>query len=212
MEASGPRRYTLFLSFDEVTLHGGVEDAMLDTSSLLVGAPRFIGYAATDPQRATKLAQVTDEITAILAPYDIVVTTQRPTGGTYAMIVFTDDDGSSAQCANCISLSPQECNTTDRPIAFVFGGVFGSGLMPVHLATSNAISMFGMFAAIPLTSKVGDCMCYIEGACVQDWQTTTTACKIGGAGTPVAATPGCQAAGTTMNEDAVFRATFGTAP
>lgn len=206
------KAHTLFLAFDGATLSPGTDDATHNSSSLVRISATFKGYDENDPQRAAHLDDVTADVSSVLAPYDIVVTRVRPPSAPYAMIVFTDDLGTVVGCPNCISLSPQACNTEKSPVGFMFGGAFGGGqFTPTHLASSNAITMFGLFAAIPATARPGDCMCYSETPCIEAQMTMSSACTIGGPGTPVSVVPSCPTTLTTVDENAEFLAAFGPA-
>ncbi len=206
------KTHTLFLNFEGVTLSKGTDDETANTSSLLGNPATFMAYDPVDPGRTSKLDDITADATDVLAPYDILVTTERPPNGPYAMIVFTDDAGFAVGCPNCISLAPMACNTESSPVGFMFGGALsGGGFTPVHLASSNAIAMFGLFAAIPATANPGDCMCYSETPCIEKQMTMSSACTIGGAGTPISVVPTCPTTLTTVDENAEFLATFGPA-
>lgn len=201
------RTHTLFLNYDEVTLHGGVADATGNATPLLNTQLRLKAYLTDDPQRAARLDALTEEVRGVLAPYDIDVTASRPGAGPYAMIVFTDEAGLRFGCDFCLSLTPSSCNTTDSPIAFVFGGAIPGVGQSRHAAASQAISMFGMFAGIPATARGGDCMCYSDAVCLNALQ--ETACSIGGLDTPVATALSCPTTLTTLDEHATFLRTFG---
>lgn len=208
----GPQTTTLFLNYEPtVFVNLGGEDASQSSSTLVTGQTMFPGYREGASDRAVSSKQLTDEIAGVLAPYAIRVTRQRPSEGPYHMIMFTDASGSVVDCDSCITRAPILCDgTADSATGFVFGGSGSSPFLFPHLTTSRVIAMVGSFAAIPLSSEPGDCMCTNTMECLE--ATLTTGCTIGGAATPIATTQDCPTSRTTMDEDAEFIAAFGLAP
>jgi hypothetical protein len=202
---------TLFLNYENTVFVGVDEDATRNFSTLVLNQTGFMAYLGADPARASKLDALTDEIAAILEPYAVLVTSTRPATGPYHMVMFTDNNGAAVGCPTCISLAPTLCDRTeDSAVGFIFGGAFG-GEVPPHMASSQVISMFGLFGAIPMSAIPGDCMCYVETPCIEALLTTGSACTIGGAGTSVSTTQVCSTSLITMDEHAEFVAVFGSA-
>jgi hypothetical protein len=208
----GARTHTLYLNFDGQTLaDGSADDATQNISSLITSPVTLSPYLGSAVDRDTQKAALAAEISSILMPYDVTVTTTRPASGTYMMVVSTDAPGTTFGCTDCPALVPDDCGAVDSPIAFNFGAGSGSAL-PVHGFTADTVAMLGLSVlGIPTSAVPDDCMCFSDANCTfpPDRQ-----CSIGGAGTAISATkPGCAANGqTVMNEGALFLAGFGAHP
>ena len=206
----GARTHTLYLNFEGITLAAGsADDATQNLSSLATGPTTLSSYLGSAVDRSTQITALVDEISNILAPYDVDVVMTRPATGTYIMVVSTDSASTTLACTNCPALAPADCGAIDSPVAFNFGAGSGSAL-PVHGLTSDTIAMVGLSVlGVPTSAVPDDCMCFTDSNCVFP---PTQQCTIGGAGTAISATrPGCPPAGsaTVMNETALFLAGFG---
>lgn len=210
-QGTGPM--VLFLNTEPTVFAPAGNDATQNLSTVVGGQVQIRGYMTGAPDRAAVIAELRDEVAAILAPYAVNVVTVRPASGRYHMVMLTDDTGISAGCSNCISAAPPLCDgSVDAAVGFLYGGVFGGGIStPKHLATNQIIAMFGQFIGIPTSNLVGDCMCYVETPCIEAQQTMNAACTIGGAGTLVSGTQACPTELTSMDEHAEFLDALGPA-
>ena len=191
--------HTLFLQTEGVTLAAGADDATTNTSSLVTGPVTLAKFLGSDAQRAADIAAIKEQLDGTLSPYDVTVTLSRPTAGPYDMLVMTDDLPTKAGQQNGTAV-PDSCNTVASEVALQFGTETDLN----HLAR-NAVSLLGITAGIPLSNKLGDCMCLADTDCA----TLSTPCTIGGAGTLVSTTPGCPNGQSTDDETALFLAAFG---
>jgi hypothetical protein len=194
---------TLYVAYDGGLVMPGNDDATVGTSSLATMTKNLVPYLQNDPQRATKLAAITSQLTMILGPYNIDVVTARPITGAYHMIVFTSDLPSAIGASTGGSaLFPSTCNRTESVIGFVFGRNME---LPRDISVRNTIAMFGNLNGIPLSANPGDCMCLGATACAN----LPMPCTIGGPGTTVTTGPGSCGFTGTMDEAALFVARFG---
>ena len=192
--------HTLFVNAEGVSVTSGADDATANTSSVVGNGATLAKFLATDAQRATKIADIKTQLDGILSPYHVTVTLTRPAAGPYDMIVLTDDSSAKiGLAAGTAAVVSTTCNTADSVVGFSFGGT------DRNLVARDTIAMLGITAAIPTSNKAGDCMCLADSACA----TLAAPCTIGHAGTAVSATASCPASGATMDENALFLASFG---
>lgn len=198
VDAAAPRPSVVYLAVDGVTLTAGSDDAIANTSSL--GSGTVVPYANT-ADHATAVAALLAEVQGVLAPYNLVVTTTRPTSGAYRMIVVTDSDTSAlgipAPLGANIALG---CTPKLTGVGLVF---------PVHLANLHStarvvIAEIGILAGMPTSNATGDCMCYVGSQC----GAIDATCTIGGANTPNGDSP-CVAPNSTMNEQNEWLTRYG---
>src|SRR5436190_2108088 len=83
------------------------------------------------------------------------------------------------------AVGPATCTARDNMIAFVFDGDTN-----VHDDAWEAIAVFGLLHAIPISSLAGDCMCFADGNCLNAPLSQT--CTIGGADTPMSSQETCE--------------------
>jgi hypothetical protein len=200
--------HTLFINFDDVILTpGNVDDATQNVSSMFDGDVSLSRYLGNDPQRAAKIAAIAGEISEILAPFDIRVATQRPTSGTYHMVVVTGATGSTIGLPSVREIYPLHCNTVPSGIALHIAD--GTELNQ-HVLAQHTIAMFGVFNGIPSSAVANDCMC-IEGEhCLAGH--SAGPCVISGANTPIADVDTCAGGGGMMDVEQRFIDQFGLAP
>src|SRR5438105_4580457 len=65
----------------------GTDDPVNNKTSILTNAYTMPPFLMNDAQHATKIAAIVAEAQAVLAPYNITITTTRPASGTYDMMV-----------------------------------------------------------------------------------------------------------------------------
>jgi hypothetical protein len=118
------------------------------------------------------------------------------------MIVMTDDNSATAGLTPDLPAATRStCNMRPAPVSFEFGYSGSPEELRRDFAVRNAIAMFADQAAIPLSTKHGDCMCFIDSSC---W--IGSRCTIGGADVPIDHSGGCKRPESTMNEaDAVLQ-------
>lgn len=183
LDARAAGTTTLFLNFDGATLTKGFPDDPVNNISSLIRPPGHTvppwrdGVAARDASIAT----ITAGARAILAPYDVNVVTTRPAAGPYEMIMFGGhardlfgagpiDVFGSGQCAGGSVVSYVTESVTDDEVA-----------------ASLAVGVLANTRFIPITTRRGDCLCYLGNDCLPY---TGELCTIGGAGTPTFPTGG----------------------
>jgi hypothetical protein len=158
-----------------------------------------------DPDRDAKIGAIVSDLSSLLAPYDVTIVATRPTSAGYSMIVMTDDNASVVgQPAELPAATRSTCNMRTSPVSFEFGYGGSPEELRRDFAVRNALARFADQAAIPLSKKHGDCMCFVNDAC---W--IGSLCTIGGAGTPIDPTGGCPTSATEVDEADAFLQVFG---
>jgi hypothetical protein len=201
---------TLLLAFDDILISPGTDDATMNTSSLVTDGVVLPRYLDTATDRATRIATIVSTAQAILAPYNIEVTTTRPHVGNYMLLVYTGSssligqpDGITSIFPHCLTGGPNEVN-----VGFSFEqntNDTNPDFTPAYRGSLAAV-MVGTTFGIPFTTVDGDCMCFVDAGCTSDWMNT---CTIGGAGTAVDATDSCSGAPATIDENGLFLAALG---
>lgn len=193
------KTHTLYVHTDGIMLLPGEDDATNNRSSIAAQAVSLAPYLVGEPQRQALIDGVVMQVKSIVAPYDIEVVTVRPASGDYSMMVMTDDSAQVLGLApGMAAITRSSCNQRSSPVSFAFG------YPGRDYAARNAIAMFADQAAIPLSTKPGDCMCFASSVCTQ-----VGPCTIGGPGTPIDQSAGCTTGEPTMDEAAMFLAVFG---
>src|SRR4051794_16328549 len=77
--------HTLFLATEGLTLSPG-DDATMDQSTFVTVPKPLVGFLVSDPDRATRIAELVTELETILAPYDISIVNTRPASGPYHVV------------------------------------------------------------------------------------------------------------------------------
>lgn len=202
--------HTLFVNTEGVTVLPGANDAA-NNRTVIVSQPIALRpILSDDPQRQAKIDDILAQLRTILSPYDISVVAARPAAGNYHMVVLTDDNSQLLGLAPDLAAStPSPCNTQPSVISFEFGYSGFTDQLKRDFAVRNAIAMFADEAAVPISTKHGDCMCFSNDECF-----VGSPCTIGGPGTMIDTTGGCSggAVGTTMNEGSLFLEVFGPHP
>ncbi len=197
--------HTLYLNAEGVTLVPGEDDATTNRSAIPPQAVSLGAFLRDDSERQTKIDAIVMQLHAILAPYNIDIVTTRPATGSYQMIVMTDDPASALGLSATINATTRSsCNRRPSPISFTFGYAGATDQRKRDFAVRNVIAMFADQAAIPISRKPGDCMCFVDVACA-----ALSPCTIGGPGTPIDSRSGCPTTETTMDEASLFRDVFG---
>jgi hypothetical protein len=188
----------LYLALDGITVTQGAEDAPRGRSSIVqVPTANLPAYRGSVSDRDALVAQVR----ATLEPVGVSVVTDRPASGAYALIVVGGQGTDIGLNAELISVAPAS-GTPCAPIALGIGFAFEGGT-PVQEANA-IVGTYGAMHGVPLSADPADCMCYADYMHC-DWS-RTTACTIGGAGTPHDTTTGfgCDPGGATFDERATF--------
>jgi hypothetical protein len=199
LDAAPGVTHTLFVNFAGGTLHPGFDGSANDTSSILSTTSNLSAFS----QPGLEAAIVAD-VAAALAPYNIDVVTVRPTAGLYTMVMVGGTGPQVGQPAGTLAVAPATCTARDNMIAFVFDGDTN-----VHDDAWEAIAVFGLVHAIPISSLAGDCMCFAEAACLNAPLAQT--CTIGGADTPMSSQEQCETIAP-FDEAARFLNAFGAHP
>jgi hypothetical protein len=159
-------------------------------------------YLAGDPDRAAKIAAIVAEVQQVLAPYDVAVVTTRPAPGVaYDLLVAGGKEADAGLPVVDALTSTRNCDATGAHVMLLF-----DDLSAQHDAARAIVGMLGVAHGISQSKVHDDCMCYT--GCGFG---LTSACTIGGAGTPVNAMYACTV-DTTMDEQAAWRQTFGARP
>ena len=198
--------HTLYINADGVTLTLGVDDATQNSTELVQHTAILKPWLMIDAARATKIGDLAVELQTLVAPYDVTITTTRPTSGDYDMFVVTDSDGTAAGfSAGQGGLASLSCTASAKSIAIQFAPPYSALTDETrkHNFAAYALATFGISSGIPQTKVFGDCMCYSAQQCGQ----ISAPCHIGGAGTAVDNSL-CSGPGT-MDEGAQFLAAFG---
>lgn len=202
---SGPKpasgAHVLFLQADGQVLTAGPDDPATNTSQLVSGTTTLPAYRAGDGARAAQVRAIVDEVKAVLAPYDVLVTTTRPASGGYDLVVLGGTATQAGLPAGVLGAAPVDC-TGARPhhVGLVFDAATG------HDAARQVIGALGLGHAVPASTDAGDCMCVANAKCTA----LAAACTVGGPGTTVDVNAGCGL--TTVDEGGRFLAAFGAHP
>ncbi|MFT3913501.1 MAG: hypothetical protein QM704_05195 [Anaeromyxobacteraceae bacterium] len=202
---SGPKSasgaHVLFLQAEGQVLTPGLDDPSTGTSQLVSGTTTLPAYRAGDAARAAKLQAIVDEVKAVLAPYDVLVTTARPASGGFDLVVLGGASTQAGLPAGVLGAAPVDCSGA-RPhhVGLVFDAATG------HDAARQVVGALGLGHAVPASTDAGDCMCVADAKCTA----LSQACTIGGPGTTVDVNSGCGL--TTVDEGGRFLAAFGAHP
>jgi hypothetical protein len=190
-----PSAHVLYLDFDGEVVTRGVGDAEASRSSIIPRATTIPPYG-----RPQLRAEIVSETQRILAPYDIAVVDERPTGGDYIMVVFGGSSELLGFPADHASFGIVTCGMVTDDIVFVF-----DLFMNVNNIVNQVISLEGLTGRVPESARLGDCMCFTAPSCAMRLDNP---CTIGGPGTPMWSGNACES-GATFDVDARFRAAFG---
>lgn len=193
--------HILFLNFDGVILTAGADHAPTNVSSIVSGqSPMIPAFRVTSGTRLQTIQAFQSQIQTALAPYGVAVTTTRPTSGDYDMIVFGGAPADIGAPSGVVAMAPSSpgCTGTADGIAFIFD----AGGFPDAELGNLAIGAYGLVHSVPMSTVPSDCMCFADSHC----GTATTACTIGGAGTPRDPQAANCGTGATFDENAAFSA------
>lgn len=192
--AGTAKNHVLFVQTEGVELHPGPADATINQTPLVASTTALAPFADGAADRADRIAAVVGELRTILAPYDIELATVRPATGAYHQIVLTDTPISG-------DLAPisGDCDPPASAIALVYN------TQATHGIVANAIATYGFLSKIPFTTTANDCMCYVQCSA------PAAACEIHAQASVDTSAQDCVAS-PTIDEDALWRATFGAHP
>ncbi|MBT8492222.1 MAG: hypothetical protein KJO07_04110 [Deltaproteobacteria bacterium] len=145
----------LFLNFDGATIKFGSDNATQDSSRILRFDSRVIPPMVKEHLDENSAGNLTlqqikditvDNVRYHMTPYNVEVVTERPSSGSYHMIVFSGvDDCETIAGANCAGIAPLDCyDNNPSNIVWVFAG----GLRISDLATTashEAAHALGVF-------------------------------------------------------------------
>jgi hypothetical protein len=127
----------IYVNFDGGDFSAGMDDATADQASVL------ISDTTVDPYGGTDQAQILATIAADYAPFDVLVTDERPAMGPYAMVVITPTD--VVGVPGVAGVAPLDCGDAVRNnVAFVNTTVATDALMIGSVASSRLGSTFGI--------------------------------------------------------------------
>lgn len=205
-------RVTVYMTFDGLDLappaSGQEGDAAANTTTLVTQPTTLPKYLASDPNRLTRIAQIVSTTRLRLAPYDVDVVTDRPAAPGYIMVVVTADSTVIGAQAGISAIAEQACKPTPRAVGLLFQAASAGDSYTAEFKANLVVAMLGFANTIPPVNQANDCMCWAGTACGQ----TSTACTVGGAGTPVDTPHACPGDPTTIDEHALFLAALGAHP
>jgi hypothetical protein len=150
--------------------------------------------------------RVTDGVTAVLAPFDIEVTTTRPAAGPYTMMVMGGLASDLGFTSNFGALASNTCLSGVENVVHL---IFDQGINP---AIGTVIAAYGMGKGISTSATNGSCMCWTScdeahsELCTLDADSEVA---VGSTDTD----NNCEPVGiTTMNEHQKFKQAFGCRP
>jgi len=199
--ATCPRR-TLVLEFDGGTYYGDGfdhDDASTNVSSTLYESGTLSAYHASDPDRATRIAMIVDQVCAALAPFPINVLTEKPAPGPYLAVAVGGYPSELGYDSTMIGLGGDNHCETGAPhgLAIVFGDQIESRFGDVPEMVGNMIiGEYGGLKAVPGSSSTTDCMS------TRGWDPGVT-CTIGGVDTARDPATAC-GSGATFHEHEAF--------
>ena len=197
--------HKLFLNFESQELTPGENDATLNRSSIVtetVTSPPFFDGVAT---RDDIITLVVDNVTTILAPFDIEVVTTRPAAGPYTMIVLggTPDDLGLAPGSFVVASNTCLPNVENH-IHLLTDVSYGA-------AISFIIGAYGLGSGFGASKTNGACLCWNHVDCEPR---LNGACTLS-ADEEVEIDPALNCDGssvTTMNQHQKFKQGFGCRP
>jgi len=145
----------IYLNFDGGTMKFGSENATNNSSRILRFSTREIPAMTKDVLDENSVGSLSlqqikdttvDNVLFHMAPYNVEVVTERPSSGSYHMIVFSPvDDCETIAGATCAGIAPLDCYDNNASnIVWVFAG----GLRVSDLATTashEAAHALGVF-------------------------------------------------------------------
>jgi len=221
MPDAGPPPFTVYLNFEGVTLAptmAGMDNAATNLSSIVTASTTVPPYLQGVATRDTTIASIVSETQARFSPFHVDVVTERPAALDYFMIVYTGQpsvvfgpgNGAGVSAVTSLPCSNPSGGAAAVPngIAFQFQSAATSDqYMPI--ARGNlAIPLVALAQNINPTAATNDCLCFAAANCGLG----TTACTIGGPGTPVDTAHGCSGAPASEDEMALLVQTLGAAP
>jgi hypothetical protein len=193
-----PNGRDIYLSFQgEPLTKATPSDATQNKVSWIgVTSVNLPGYRLGDPDRATKIATITQRIQTALADFPMQVVTTRPMAGPYVMIVF---GGNRDQLDTPYSYAVNHFDCGDpvkSDVAWVSDDV------PFAKVDDYAIGAIGYGLGLGGTNDPNDCMCGWANGCDQP---ETSQCTLSSS---IAANPVCTGAPNPQDEVAAFETGF----
>jgi hypothetical protein len=130
-DARGPQPQTVFLNREQTTYVAGPDDAPAGLSNVLsqkhVQSARFAAFQGGDDAWSRLVACVTAEY----APFDVLVTDERPPAGPYVEAHFGGDGTELALPGDVGGIAPidsNHCSVIDSAVVFIFSALYGSNV------------------------------------------------------------------------------------
>jgi hypothetical protein len=151
---AGP--YTVWLAFDGTDVaHAAADDATATPPQSLLAqsattVPPFdAALAAPRVTRQQAIDAVVDRVRTVLAPYDIAITTARPTSGRYALVAVGGTSATLSLPGGEAGLANEDCgNAVDTDVAYDFAGEltprFGGVVAVANAAAHELGHAFGL--------------------------------------------------------------------
>lgn len=161
----------VYLAFEGVTLtYASTTDASANHASWIgVNTASVPPYHNGNTNRNAQITTIVNGVTSILASYPITVVTQRPTSGTYVMIVF---GGSNQTVGSNYSYATANHDCGDL-VKNDVGWV--SDQVPNSIAVPMVVGTIGWALGLQGTTDPNDCMCGWATNC--QWNSNT--CTLG---------------------------------
>ncbi len=197
--------YKIYLSFDELMLTRGPDDASRNRSSLVPGPVTLTAFRPTALDREVQLQAITSGLQLVFGRFNVEITRTRPPSGDYIMVAFGGSSGDVGLTLASDSIAAINCEVVvRRPIMFVFD--VGQS---VNAAVNAAVEDIGDSLGIADSATPGDCMCNTP-ECILP-APLPQLCTIGGV---VVLSPfsECDPGGTIVDEGALFARHLGCRP
>jgi hypothetical protein len=191
----------VYLAFEGETItYAATTDATANQASWIgVNTANVPPYHQSNTNRNTQITNITNGVTAVLSSYPITVVTQRPTSGSYVMVVF----GGSNQTVG----SNYTYATANHDCGDVVKSDVGwvSDQVPNSIVVPTTIGTIGWALGLQGTNDPGDCMCGWATNCSPSSTCTLgTNETTGNSLSPATTCPGLNP----QNEQAAFQAAF----
>jgi hypothetical protein len=196
--------HKLFLNFESQELTPGPNDATTNTTMLVMEAGTSPPWFADAGNREELITLVTDNVTSILAPFDIEVVTTRPVSGPYTMMVMGGRSADLGFTSNFGSLAAAGCIPDPNNIHLIFDQNFRN-------AAASVVAAYAMGFGISNSAENGSCLCWNDPAC----EPREGICTLESEMDVAVDVDGvfCEPAGTTtINEHQKFKQAFGCRP
>lgn len=192
----------VYLAFQGETItYAGTTDSTANQASWIgVNTANVPPYHQGNTNRNAQITNITNGVTAVLASFPITVVTQRPTSGSYVMIVFGGSNQTVGSNYNYATANHDCGDVVKNDVGWVSDSVPNSIVVPVTIGT------IGWALGLQGTTDPNDCMCGWATNC----QWASNSCTLGTNETtgnslsPAMTCPGLNP----QNEQAAFQTAF----